>query len=311
MFSHPNFTDIAISTASRPDRSNRARRQTIGENQEPGSIAGSDRHGNGAGLAGSARRCSSCRIVEPCGRRRSALSRRHPLCHTLGNRPKPIREQDCGSLAPRRCRCIRARGRTHTLTAHPACSTTCSNTSSLSRQATPGRRGGIGGRTTDPMPIPGSRHVSGIAPTIPPYTEIASHDRETKIRRSRPPPNSIFPPSLTTPSSTTAGPERAAEVPAAGRQAGTVRKDPARPRPERRARAERRKRIDPTTFEKQYTEDELEFMNAMQRFKERTGKPFPTYAEVIKVAVDSRIPQAGRFGPALPVRRERPEAPCS
>jgi len=56
-------------------------------------------------------------------------------------------------------------------------------------------------------------------------------------------------------------------------------------RPERRARKERRKRIDPTTFEKQYTDDELEFMNAMQKFKERTGKSFPTHGEVIKVAV--------------------------
>jgi hypothetical protein len=55
--------------------------------------------------------------------------------------------------------------------------------------------------------------------------------------------------------------------------------------PERRARKERRKRIDPTTFEKQYTDDELEFMNAMQRFKERTGRPFPSHGEVIKVAV--------------------------
>ena len=54
---------------------------------------------------------------------------------------------------------------------------------------------------------------------------------------------------------------------------------------ERRTRKERRRRIDPTTFEKHYTEDELEFMNAMQRFKERTGKAFPTYGEVIKVAV--------------------------
>jgi hypothetical protein len=60
---------------------------------------------------------------------------------------------------------------------------------------------------------------------------------------------------------------------------------PDRPRPERRARKERRKRIDPTTFEKQYTEDELEFMNAMQRFKERTGKAFPSCGEVIKVAI--------------------------
>jgi hypothetical protein len=60
---------------------------------------------------------------------------------------------------------------------------------------------------------------------------------------------------------------------------------PTRPRLERRARKERRKRIDPTTFEKQYTDEELEFMNAMQRFKERTGKPFPTFGDVIKVAV--------------------------
>ena len=55
--------------------------------------------------------------------------------------------------------------------------------------------------------------------------------------------------------------------------------------PQRRSQKERRKRIDPTTFEKQYTVEELEFMNAMQRFKERTGKPFPTHGEVIKVAV--------------------------
>jgi len=60
---------------------------------------------------------------------------------------------------------------------------------------------------------------------------------------------------------------------------------PVQARPERRARKERRKRIDPTTFEKQYTEDELEFMNAMQRFKERTGRAFPTHGEVIRVAI--------------------------
>lgn len=58
-----------------------------------------------------------------------------------------------------------------------------------------------------------------------------------------------------------------------------------RPQPEARVRKDRRKRIDPTTFEKQYTDDELEFMNAMQRYKERTGKAFPTYGEVIRVAV--------------------------
>src|SRR5262249_54163000 len=54
---------------------------------------------------------------------------------------------------------------------------------------------------------------------------------------------------------------------------------------ERRARKERRRRVDPTTFERQYTDDEMEFMNAMQRFKELSGKSFPTHGEVIKVAV--------------------------
>jgi hypothetical protein len=55
---------------------------------------------------------------------------------------------------------------------------------------------------------------------------------------------------------------------------------------ERRAKKERRRRIDPTTFDKQYTDDEMEFMNAMQRFKELTGKAFPTHGEVLKIAAE-------------------------
>lgn len=51
----------------------------------------------------------------------------------------------------------------------------------------------------------------------------------------------------------------------------------------RREKIQRRKRIDPTTFEKQYTDDELEFMNAMQRFKVQTGKSFPSHGEVLAV----------------------------
>jgi hypothetical protein len=56
------------------------------------------------------------------------------------------------------------------------------------------------------------------------------------------------------------------------------------PRAERREKKERRRRIDPTTFDKQYSEEEIEFMNAMQRFKERTGKAFPSYGDVLRVA---------------------------
>lgn len=78
---------------------------------------------------------------------------------------------------------------------------------------------------------------------------------------------------------------RNADAPPAAPRAVEARERAGARGPERRARKERRKRIDPTTFEKQYTEDEMEFMNAMQRFKERTGRPFPTHGEVIKVAV--------------------------
>ncbi len=60
--------------------------------------------------------------------------------------------------------------------------------------------------------------------------------------------------------------------------------NPDRPQPERRAKKERRRRIDPTTFEKQYTDDEIEFMNAMQCFKMQSGRSYPTYGEVLKVA---------------------------
>jgi hypothetical protein len=55
---------------------------------------------------------------------------------------------------------------------------------------------------------------------------------------------------------------------------------------ERRVKKDRRRRIDPTTFDKQYTDDEMEFMNAMQRFKESSGKSFPSYREVLRVLVD-------------------------
>jgi hypothetical protein len=60
---------------------------------------------------------------------------------------------------------------------------------------------------------------------------------------------------------------------------------PRTPPRERREKKERRRRIDPTTFEKQYTDDEMEFMNAMQRFKELSGKTFPSYGDALKVAV--------------------------
>src|SRR6476469_1483806 len=68
------------------------------------------------------------------------------------------------------------------------------------------------------------------------------------------------------------------------RQAGTL-PEAIEPVPQRREKHDRRRRIDPTTFEKQYTDDEIEFMNAIQRFKTQNGKSFPTHGDVLRVAI--------------------------
>jgi hypothetical protein len=45
----------------------------------------------------------------------------------------------------------------------------------------------------------------------------------------------------------------------------------------------RRRGIDPTTCERDYTADELEFLRAMQEYKQRCGRPFPTLTEALEV----------------------------
>ena len=45
----------------------------------------------------------------------------------------------------------------------------------------------------------------------------------------------------------------------------------------------RRRFVDPTTSERQYTEAEMEFMLAMNEYKRRSGRMFPTWSEVLEV----------------------------
>jgi hypothetical protein len=50
-----------------------------------------------------------------------------------------------------------------------------------------------------------------------------------------------------------------------------------------RRKVERRRQIDPTTCERDYNADELEFMRAMDLYKRRSGRQFPTWSEVLEV----------------------------
>jgi hypothetical protein len=52
---------------------------------------------------------------------------------------------------------------------------------------------------------------------------------------------------------------------------------------DRRNKVERRRQIDPTTCERDYTEEQVEFMKAMDLYKRRSGRQFPTWSEVLEV----------------------------
>jgi hypothetical protein len=46
---------------------------------------------------------------------------------------------------------------------------------------------------------------------------------------------------------------------------------------------ERRRQVDPTTCEKDYSDEEIVFMKAIDLYKRATRRPFPTWSEVLEV----------------------------
>lgn len=65
---------------------------------------------------------------------------------------------------------------------------------------------------------------------------------------------------------------------------GSMQQETARPvinKPSRKAN--RRRHIDPTTCERDYRQDEIEFMRAMDDYKRAAGRMFPTCSEILEV----------------------------
>jgi hypothetical protein len=75
---------------------------------------------------------------------------------------------------------------------------------------------------------------------------------------------------------------------------------------ERRERGERRRQVDPTTCERDYNDDEIEFMKAMDMYKRANRRPFPTWSEVLEVliALGYRRVEKPTALPGLPVLPE-------
>jgi hypothetical protein len=53
-----------------------------------------------------------------------------------------------------------------------------------------------------------------------------------------------------------------------------------------RQKSGRRRFVDPTTSEREYTKAEVEFMLAMKEYKQSSGRMFPTWSEVLEVLRD-------------------------
>ena len=52
---------------------------------------------------------------------------------------------------------------------------------------------------------------------------------------------------------------------------------------ELREKVQRRRQIDPTTCERDYSVEEVEFMSSMDEYKRKSGRMFPTCSEVLEV----------------------------
>jgi hypothetical protein len=50
-----------------------------------------------------------------------------------------------------------------------------------------------------------------------------------------------------------------------------------------RRKAYRRRQIDPTTCERDYSQDEIDFMQALDTYKRENGRMFPTCSEILEV----------------------------
>lgn len=76
---------------------------------------------------------------------------------------------------------------------------------------------------------------------------------------------------------------------------------------DRRLQVERRRQIDPTTCERDYSDEEILFMKAMDEYKRDNRRPFPTWSEVLevlralgyrKVAAETPLPGAAQTAAA-------------
>lgn len=73
-----------------------------------------------------------------------------------------------------------------------------------------------------------------------------------------------------------------------------------------RRSGERRRQVDPTTCERDYNDEEIDFMKAMDQYKRANRRPFPTWSEVLEVlhALGYRRVEEPKPLPGLPLENK-------
>ena len=78
---------------------------------------------------------------------------------------------------------------------------------------------------------------------------------------------------------------------------------------ERRVKVQRRRQIDPTTCERDYSDAEVEFMNAMDEYKRTSGRMFPTCSEILEVIRDLGYEKRSGRPAATPIHTATDDVP--
>lgn len=68
-----------------------------------------------------------------------------------------------------------------------------------------------------------------------------------------------------------------------GRREMEERRKESEPVGAEKRKVQRRRQIDPTTCERDYSGDEIEFMHALDEYKRNNGRMFPTCSEILEV----------------------------
>ncbi len=74
---------------------------------------------------------------------------------------------------------------------------------------------------------------------------------------------------------------------------------------QRRQKVSRRRQIDPTTCERDYSVEEVEFMQALDQYKRSSGRMFPTCSEILEV-----IRELGYAKQPVPAASETTDVPA-